>query len=282
MTASPSVTGERDASAIITAGAALATPRSITGYKPFAVVPQGMALQPLERETEIPRPEHVKASPEFYEVDSLVGYFNRFKDKDSLVMADVDANRMLAVIDYHQQATGSIHGSARFTDHRATLNVRHSPEWNLWNAAHGKTMNQKQFAEFIEDNAADIKSPTAQDLYAMALTFEAVKSGNFNSAIRLESGSISVGFKEDTVGAAKNLKGDRIDIPRDFEVLLAVYQGGQKGSVTARLRYRVEEGNLSLCFHLMQRDQIKRAAFESMIEKVEADAATKVLRTKLT
>jgi uncharacterized protein YfdQ (DUF2303 family) len=262
------ITG-RNTAAALKAGAALADPKCVIGFAPVVVVPEGMKLEKLERLDDRARPERIKSHPRFDNAASLISYFNRFKDKDSTLLADLDSSTVRAVLDHHQAEEG-----ARYHDHLATFTAKHSPEWKIWTEKNGKSMGQVEFAEFIENNAPDVAVPSATDLYEMALKFEATKAASFKSAVRLQNGDTAINFQEETAGS---VAGGKIEIPKEIKLLIPVYVGDEKGEVVARFRYRLNGGTLALWYDLLRIEHIKRAAFDSMIEKIANDTATVVL-----
>jgi uncharacterized protein YfdQ (DUF2303 family) len=272
------ITGH-DTAAALKAGAALADPKCVIGFAPVVVVPEGMKLEKLERLDDRARPERVKAHPKFDNATSLIAYFNRFKDDDSTLMADLDSSTVRAILDHHQTDGGNVDPvslgvAARYHDHLATFTAKHSPEWKIWTEKNGKSMGQVEFAEFIENNAPDVAVPSATDLYEMALKFEATKAASFKSAVRLQNGDTAINFQEETAGS---VAGGKIEIPKEIKLLIPVYVGDEKGEVVARFRYRLNGGTLALWYDLLRIEHIKRAAFDSMIEKIANDTATVVL-----
>lgn len=257
-----------NATATLRAGIALGKPRQHPGHKAYTLVPTGARLELLPEEAE--RPSRIKRHPQFDEALSLVAYFNRFADKASTLIADLSTSTVRGIIDHSQEE-----GGARYHDHLATFQAKHSPEWLLWVGSNGKKMDQVQFAQFIEDNAPDVGTPSATQLYEMALKFEAVKTGDFKSAIRLDNGSATIGYKDETVGTAG---GGTIAIPKEFGLLIPIYQGQEKESVTARFRYRLNGGELTLWYDLLRIENIKRAAFESIIEGIASGTGHEVLK----
>ena len=241
-------------------GARIGEVRNLTGFKPFSLVPEGMKLQTLERLDERPRPEHMKASPSFDDAGSLVEYFNRFKDKESTLFADLDSSTIVGVIDHHE---AKLDNGARYHDHVATFKAKHSPEWLAWVGMSGKRVSQEQFAIFIEDNAPDVQTPSAAVLAQMALNLEASGSSEFKSSKRLEDGSVHFHFAQEVNGTSNG-----VPVPKEFAVLLRPYIGGEAVTMKAKFRFNKDGGRLTMGLDLMLIEQTKRAAFDSIVEKV--------------
>ena len=252
-------------------GARIGEVRNLAGFKPFSLVPDGMKLQTLERLDERPRPEHIKASPSFDDAASLVAYFNRFKDADSTLFADLDSSTIVGVLDHHQDNENES-GGARYHDHVATFKAKHSPEWLAWVGMSGKRVSQEQFAIFIEDNAPDVQSPGAASLAQMALNLEASGSSEFKSHKRLEDGSVHFHFAQEVNGTSNG-----VPVPKEFKILIRPYVGSEAVAMTAKFRFNKDGGRLTMGVDLQLIEQTKRAAFDSIVEKVANDTDRVVL-----
>lgn len=251
----------------IAAGARFGEARNLAGFKPYTLVPEGMQLATLDRLLDPERPQRTQASPSFDDALSLIEYFNRFKDAASTLFADLDSSSVRAVLDYHESGK-----DARYRDHKATFVAKHSLEWLTWVKNSGTRMSQEQFAAFIEDNAPDIQSPTAVDLYAMALSLETAGKSEFKSHKRLEDGSVSFVFTDEVNGTSNG-----VPFPKQIEVALRPYLGCEAVPLVARLRFRNDGGKLSLWYDLLRHEQAKRDAFNSIVFEIAVKTATAVL-----
>lgn len=258
----------RDTAATLNAGAALAHPRKIDGFTPYAVVPEGMKLEKLERLLDPERPQRMQAAPAFDDADSLIVYFNRFKDANSTLFADLDGSTVRAILDYHEAGTG-----ARYRDHKASFTAKASVEWQNWVKHTGARMSQEQFATFIEDNAPDVKFPSATDLYAMALSLETAGKSEFKSHKRLEDGSVAFSFVDEVNGTSNG-----VAFPKQIEVLLRPYLGCVAVPLVARLRFRQDGGKLALWYDLLRYEQAKREAFDAIVDAIAVKTSSEVLR----
>lgn len=259
----------------VEAGSNLAQPRSLPGFVPFTLVPDGMKVEELKRLLDPERPQFVKAHPKFDEPASLVTYFNRFKNPASTIIADLEKSTIVAIIDHHEDpSTDRAKPGPRYHTHLATFQPKHSPEWTIWTGSNKVAMGQIEFAQFIEDNAPDIQFPSAADLMEMALRFEATKGATFKSANRIQNGDTVIQYQEETAGS---VAGGSIEIPKDIKLLIPVYQGGEKVEVIGRFRYRLNGGSLALWYDLLRVENLKRAAFNSIVEGVASGTTHDVL-----
>lgn len=212
------------------------------------------------------------------DVASFAQYHTKHSDDSTEVYADTDNATITAVLDAHHGSEDPA-GDARWQDHRLTLRLRNTPEWDTWTGSDRRMMSQEAFAEFIEDNVADIHadSPvTAADLLEMAQQFQAHTKVTFSSGKRIATGETQLVYTEQVDAKA----GDRgtIEIPAAFGVRLAPFDDVPRQLVRARFRYRLREGTVTMAYHLDQPDRIFRDAVSQVVELVEHACATTVMR----
>ena len=128
----------------------------------FLIVPSGFSEKEVSDAygLKLAKPKYIKQTVTIETADSLVDYVNRFKGEDTMLFAEISANRIVALIDYHGSSeAGSIPPGwpgAAHVAHRAKMELPFSEEWALWSRTSGRLMPQLEFARFIEENAADL------------------------------------------------------------------------------------------------------------------------------
>jgi uncharacterized protein YfdQ (DUF2303 family) len=266
-----------DAAVILNAGQLIGMPKQLPGFRPYAVLPDAGGGSSLEYIEEAQLPGHVTACPKFDDAGSLIAYFKDFNEGAGRLFADIDACTVGAIIDYHctYKADPVV---PDWCQHRASFQAKHSEEWKTWISRNGKQMSQVEFAQFLEDNLIDISRPDGARMLEVALSIEACKSGSFKSARRLDNGDVSFGYVEQTTATA-GPKGS-VEIPKDFDVQLRPFIGCEKHTVTARLRYRIDDGALRLWFELVRHEDVKRLAFDAIVAKIADETGVKVLLGK--
>lgn len=159
-------------------------------------------------------------------------------------------------------------------DAPATFTIAQTVEWATWQANNGKRKTQQEFAEFIEDNSADIFDPSAADMMMVARELEAKKEVNFASAVRLDNGQTQFHYSEETRGTVGKGK---LEIPEFFKIRLRAYLGAPPVEVMARLRYRIAENKLSMWYDLLRPHKVKEQAFEAIVTEVSKATGSTVL-----
>ena len=184
-------------------------------------------------------------------------YIDRNPDKPAVV----------AVLNGHGKA------GAGWGDFRASIQFRPTPQWAKWKAIDGKMLPQVEFAEFIEDNLADIADPAGATMLEIATYLEATKGADFKSGIRLTSGAVQLQNLESVeakVGAGK------IDVPEILTLALAPLQGLAAYKVPARFRYRISEGKLLLGVKLQRVEDLMTTVLNDVVAQIERGANVSV------
>lgn len=212
------------------------------------------------------RPARRSGGVLFDEPASFELYVNEFKAAGpTRLYAKLDANEVIAVFNDDDVKTD---GAGAWRDHRATLRVQPTEEWQAWRRWDRKLVDQTTFAEFLEERLADIASPPAADLIEIARTFTASNNIAFRSAINLTSGETQFRYEEELEGKAGSQ--GQVAVPSEFSLRLAVYEGTDSEDVTARLRWRLKDGNLSIGYLLVDASKIERDAFRDEVSSMAA------------
>lgn len=176
-------------------------------------------------------------------------------------MGAPDLRRVVAIINDHESA-----GAPGWRDHRVELRLTHTPEWLYWTGQDGNAMAQTAFAEHVEGGLAEITEPDAAAMLEIAQTFHATSAATFRSATRLHSGEQRLQYDEEVranAGAAGEL-----EVPTELRLAVAPFIGEEPYAVKARLRYRVNAGNLRLSYHLDRPEAIVRDALEQIADRL--------------
>lgn len=218
----------------------------------FASVPEGYTLESLEKFRL--EPERVKQRVTLLTAADFVSYHARFRTADTVIFGDERAARYTCIIDYHQ-ADGVPH----WCGHSAVYECPKSKEWETWIGSSGRRMTQAGFAEFIEDNYPDITKPSHAEMIQISTGLQAKKSVAFSQATRLGDGQCQLMYTEEIKGSVES-KGGSMKVPEGFSLKLAPFLGGQTFPLEARLRYRIDEGKLSIWYDLHRHHKVFEAA----------------------
>ncbi|GAA1026871.1 hypothetical protein GCM10009557_06120 [Virgisporangium ochraceum] len=206
------------------------------------------------------------------DVGSFVAYWAKHSTKGvSEVYADRGRCTVTAVLDAH--ATGI----AGWGEHRLVLTLVHSSALTAWLGADGRLMPQEQFAEFLDDNRADIHSPSAAEMLEIAQTLEGTTKVDWQAGHRIADGQRRIGFVE-TSTARAGQKGE-LAIPTVIQVAVPVFEGAEQAHVLeARFRHRIEGGALKLGFKLARPQDVITSAFDHALGELGEACDATVLR----
>lgn len=200
-------------------------------------------------------PRRIDRGVEVDDLASLTDYLGGHPGPQE-VWADEPGARVVGIIDPP---------GAGWAGHRVTYRLQLTPEWRAWSANSGALLGQVTFAEFIEDRVADIVKPSGAEMLELAQSFEATTQSRFESAQRLADGRRALEFREEVQATAGR---GSIEIPAHFEIGVAPWLGSDPFKVTARLRYRITDGTLSIGYKLVDPDVVLRAAFADIVAKL--------------
>ena len=165
------------------------------------------------------------------------------------------------------------HGAAGpgFGDHRGAITFRPTPQWLKWKGIDGKMLPQADFAEFVEDNLADIADPSAAEMMELVTYLNATRSGEFRSAVRLGNGTVSftnVENVEARVGSSEKA------VPEAFTIALAPIFGVIPIKVPARFRYRIQDRKLLMGFKLHRVEDVMAMVVKDIVAAVALPEGT--------
>lgn len=183
---------------------------------------------------------------------------NRHGSGELELWADIDQRRITAILD----------GNNGLREHTATLQLRLSREWTEWANADGKLLKQAEFAQFLEDHISTIGHPAGGVLLDVAQTLQATTSTQFKQQAILANGQRQFRWEE-TVEARAGQSGE-LQIPNELVLVLRPFQGSDPVQITARFRFQIREGVLTLGVKLAEPDLALEAAFAQVISDVQA------------
>lgn len=252
---------ETEAEAVAQLAFEAARPSVLDPQKPQAfIVPEGTRVEqpdlsawrfsPL-RKTGVYRPATVEALLAYTEWQNT--------ETETTVWVHPTSGKVEAIFDDNGAEPG-------YRQHRALLQLQPTPEWTYWTSKDGEMMNQEAFAEHIEGGLEEIATPDAADMLEIAQSFHASKEGAFRQSTRLHSGEQRLQYDE-TVTASAGKTGE-LTVPTVILLAVAPFYGEDRYKLTARLRFRLSGGKLTLGYILDRPESVKRDALEGIAERV--------------
>jgi uncharacterized protein YfdQ (DUF2303 family) len=235
----------------------------------IALVPQGFeALNLSSHMSQVP--DRIRVQVVMDDVKSYIAYLNRFKMSESCIFAAVRQvpASLRAVFDYHRgedKLSGGV--DAGFCAHACTLVMHPTEEWKKWMAMNGKLMRQDVFAQFLEDNLADVVEPDGATLLELARDLEGTQGALFKSKIVEQTGDTKLFFEQTTEARTK---GD-LSIPQEFTILAAPFYGAEESRLSVRFLIRMQGGELGLGYKVLRMERFMADAVRKVCEVVAAE-----------
>lgn len=284
-----------DAAAVINAVERLSEGELISlpsaGAPAILVLPRGKRVASLKALADEWRnvPERIIGTAKLTTLESFIEHVHRFKRPSTAVFANDD--ELIAVYDYHEGAAESRAPAADNCQHRARYAFPYSKEWCAWHAVHGRELQQKPFAEFIEEHVQDISAPkdTDADRWFGELGFTLASPSTMlglsrGLAVRVESeavsrpnlstGEMEVSYKEQHADST----GQPLKVPGGFMLQIPPFENGPLYRIPARLRYRVSGGKVLWTVMLYRSDAVRRDAIQDAARNVADKTQTPVFR----
>lgn len=256
-------------------GSRTATMPELGESAPFVIVPEGYSVHDLE--SMLPAPIRKRGTVTVTTPESFNDYSKRHGSMSNCVIyASVDAEKsqcsMIAVLNDSGEDAPS------WRDHRCQFSPKQSVEWGRWMSKNAVKMDQATFAAWLEENLGDVASvdgsPSGTQILEMALAFEATAEKRLKSRINLQSGGVRFEYVEDED------KDTRVSMQvfERFTLALPVFDGSNEAyPVTARLKYRDNQGKVSFWYELIRPDRAFKTAVQSALDQIKASTGFPVI-----
>lgn len=242
------------------------------------VVPNNQAIKAVDLERYLEQPRRPRGDVTVHDPADFCTYVKRLEGTQTTVWADDDRGSVTALFNDHGETEDEdAEGLAGWRDHTATLWMKVDRDWETWINHDGKLGSQEWFAEFLEDNARLIVEPDAATMYEVARSFQARSSADFSRVVRVDNGDIQMTWNEQTDAKVNSAVKGTFDVPASFTVRLAPFVGTPMQQLTARLRWRLREGQLAIGYSLLRPDLVVREAFQDVVSTVHASVNSPVL-----
>lgn len=253
---------------LLSYGKSQAQPVDIPNTPTGVMVPAGYTFEIFRPQHELP--PFIDAQPQFTKLESFLSYVEQFKTGATQIFANKDGGVIKAFIDYHMT------DKVQHNRHIPSLAIKYSEELKNWLAADKAPLNQLQFAEFIEDNMANVVEPDGGLLLDIVTNLSSSKKVEFQSSVRLNDGMQRVSYSEEGTNKGRN----DLDVPSQLKLALPIFYGEDDVlySVGVTLRCRIKDGQA--IFVIKMKDVQKKIdeAFTDLCEKINKALVLQVLQ----
>lgn len=264
--------GNNETAAAVHAGLMAAESDEIVDGKLHAfVVPEGAKIELVDIEEKLakhqPYPERKTGTFKVHDAASFIAYIDKHQLLETEVWSDAQGQKIIGVVNAHA-STNADEEQAGWGDHRVEYDVKLTDAWQAWAALDSAFVDQVTFANHVEDRLIDIVVPEAAELLEIAQSFEANTNVSFQSANVLATGERQFMYREETDARAG--RSGTLTIPKEFTISLQPFEGAALFELTARLRYKLRDGKLTLGYQLVRPKDVLRAAFVSVSDEIAA------------
>lgn len=231
------------------------------GAEPFILLPPGYTAHAVQHT--LPQPTRKRGNPLFTRAESFCDYVNDQKSAASRLYV-IGPTQVVCVLNHH-----ACDETAGWGDHRAVFMLNQTPEWVFWKSSNNARKSQRDFAQLIEDHAEDISDPAGADLLDLVRTIKTSQNLEVTGEISDKDLDWASGFIIQTktkAGAKQDL-----ELPSEFGLRIAPYEGGVVVPVRARLRLEPIGGKLALWYELVRIDRVERTALEQIVATIATD-----------
>ena len=238
--------------------------------KAVAALPNDFKLQDLEQY--LPAPKRVRANPHVTRITDFIEYVNTFKTGASVIfiapsVSSTESKLATAILDYHPAVPAH---TASWCDHRVTLQLEPSPEYQMLIGLDGKLLPQSEFAQKLSDLSRFVTSHASADLLEVVRGLQLMTKGEFVSEIDEQSGSRRFQFNVQVAANATTKTGKSLDVPKNITLQARVY-GDAPSTVVAELLYRTpkaEGEQLHLGIRLPERKWLERDVIDQITSQI--------------
>ena len=258
---------DSDAAAAIRAGVALGglTNFDMNGI-PHVAVPDGVGIVSMEKT--LPMPTRIQSNRTFEEPGSFCKYVEAFKNTATRLYGIPDNFNFAAFINDDEPEKPS------WNEHLAGLQLKKSPEWNEWMEAAGKSLTQRDLANFFEDHIEQIAEPDAADLLSDIRSIF-ISSGTKCESVQHEGGDIAFTYATETAAGTKTERGK---IPSRLTLLIAPFRSWHPVQMTVALTYALtKEKELKFVMRPHQAEALMWQSFNDVRKHVEDTLSLPVL-----
>lgn len=206
------------------------------------------------------RPQRIKGTAKTETLQSFIALTTRHQTAHSAIFAQTKYPHveLATIVNYFGNTS-----DPDFADHRIVYSFPLTDQFKAWVAKDSISMGQAEFAEFLEEHAAELAAPldaekaeyerlfatrcaTPAELITLSRGLEISVGQKIKSNIRLSSGERQVEFIEEH----SNNKGEPVIVPGLFMVSVPAVVDSAPVRIPARLRYRTSGGSVAWYYHL--------------------------------
>lgn len=251
-----------DAQAIIEQVQATSAPRELEAGRIYLVTDEQGEQRIADTEAYGDRPFNYARTVAVHDTEGLIAYITTHQQHQDGVEVWISPG-----VNGQSPTVTAVLDSNGWGHHKANLLFDKTPDWTAWLGINGEQMNQEKFSEFVENHVDDIVVPAGATMLELAQSIRARSKSTFKSDKRLANGQTQFEYTEN-VDASAGTAGQLV-IPDELTLALQPFQGSKVYKVTAKFRYRIQGGGLSLGVKLLNPERIIQAVLEDVVDALQ-------------
>jgi uncharacterized protein YfdQ (DUF2303 family) len=157
-------------------------------------------------------------------------------------------------------------------DHRITYTPTTSLAWDCWTSHQNKLMDQLAFAEFIEDNNADIRTVEGYANPAQMLNFARALEINRDRSLKSAVNTTTGGMKMIFVDTETQATAEQIDAHRRFKIGIPVFWNGLQADagyeIECRIKLRQTGPKVQFWYEMVRPDLALQTALADILQAI--------------
>ena len=242
--------------------AAFAEPQVVDATRQFILREQNVEVASLEEYQQ--QPNRLRSNIVFHQLESFAKYVKSHSADAEAIRKDfvTKEGMFLTLFDFGNRVVPG------FGDDKASYAPSYSRQWLTWMGRHFKSLKQSEFATFIDDNKDDVIEPNTADLIRIIENIEGHTTATFQSTARASNGSVRLSYTESTeVRGGQTTDAGAMDIPKEFKIVVPVFNGGAPFTMTVRLKVVIEQGKPFFTYEVRNHEKAVETAVEYLVQQ---------------
>lgn len=223
---------------------------------PVVITPPGFNATSLEAYMDFDdKPRRIITNQRLDDIESFTNYTNAHASTSTNIYSCRSTNRIKARFDDYMP------NEPNHCGHTASIEFSITKEFARWLHIEGRPLSQQEFIEFIQDNADDVREPTAADLLTQISELQATKKTDIASKVDITTGGFTIEVKSED-GLSKSLQ-----LPREIKIGVLIFEherskkDAQAWPVTFQIRTKIRDGQITFRLCNNRIDLLQEKAF---------------------
>lgn len=205
-------------------------------------------------------PRRITEDRSFDDIRGFIAYTNDYKKSNTA--AFIGKEEIKVVIDYHTK------DSAEWCSHAVDFQLVVSDYLKPWLATEAKSMDQREFMQFLMLNSLVIASPSHSEVLTFTKELKVIKASQTDS--RVGNGEYEINFTESSTVLSAGAK--KVEIIEDIVIKPQIYKGIElTGEFNIKIFVVADGAKVYFRFHIVNKEQVLDKIAEQLQTKLQKD-----------